>query len=255
MYRMKYCITLLLSLFSCVVAFANNYEPGDTLNVVAINGLSLRVEPNTKSEKLLVMPAGERILVLDTLTQGNPLDTIFGFSGKWVHVQSSQGIVGYVFDAFISTLPFVESYVHTGNMSEPEKDINYGYGLSLYFKDYIEQNFEISCVIEYGNGYDGEGSQSMKLHQLADEQLMIHHQYWEGSSVEVQFKKVRLSELYYLVYQLVGEQSHLVDDNILRNPTYGRNNSCVFQSGYGCLARVIKTSEDSYSLSFVFPCC
>ena len=252
---MKCFAMLLLSLFSCVVALANNYQPGDTLNVVAINGLSLRAEPNTNSEKLQVMPAGERVLVLDTYREVNPFDTIFGFSGKWVYVQSSQGTVGFVFDAFISTLPSVESYKHASNASEPESDINYGYGLSLYFKDYIEQNFEIGCVIDYRNGYDGEGSQSMKLHQLEDEQLMIHHQYWEGSSVEVQFKKVRLSELYYLVYQLVGEQSHLISDDNLRNPTIGRNNSCVFQSGYGCLARVIKTSEDSFSLSFVFPCC
>lgn len=66
--------------------FASNYSIGDTLKVVAINGLQLREAPSSASESLTILPSGQDVVIKDTLGS-SALDTIFGFKGKWVEIE------------------------------------------------------------------------------------------------------------------------------------------------------------------------
>ena len=166
MIYLKFLISFLLPL----TAIAQNYQIGDTVNVVAINGLILRAEPTSDSEKKSIMTSGEKVQILEKQAH----DTIFGFEGNWIFVQTLSHDTGYVFDAFVSTLP-----IATEPSIPPDKkhgfDPIYG-GLQEALRNYALQNFESHCSVTYGNSSDGEGSFEMKIYDLKGGHKMIEHQ-------------------------------------------------------------------------------
>ncbi|MEM6879624.1 MAG: SH3 domain-containing protein [Bacteroidota bacterium] len=77
-----------------------NYSNGDTLSVVAINGLSVRSTPGTEGDRITILENSERVTIKDTSNSKNQADSIFGFLGSWVLIETKDKILGYVFDAF-----------------------------------------------------------------------------------------------------------------------------------------------------------
>ena len=53
-------------LFACSTTFANNYTEGDTLYVVALNGLYLRIEPKQTHETDTKLNNGDTVVVRNT---------------------------------------------------------------------------------------------------------------------------------------------------------------------------------------------
>jgi len=251
---MKYFKLIIILLIS-VSALAQNYRVGDTLNVVAINGLSLRVEPTVNSEKKLVLQAGDQVQILEKQFR---LDTIFSFKGSWVWVNTMQGDTGYVFDAFISTLPMAGV---SSMKAEMGNKIETGYaGLQKALSDYALNNFHTSCSLTYRNSYDGESTHAMEIYDLEGGHKLIEHQYWEGGASELQFKNVRLSEIYYLVHQLTAHLDTIkfpINDYELRNPKPSHAyNRCIAMTDIGCYIQLAHhQSENSFFLYFNAPCC
>lgn len=92
-----------------------------TLHVFARSGLSLRSAPSLESERIHTIKNGETVT---TMTEMHSIDTINGLYGNWVKVQHLDTF-GYVFDAYLSDYPSVNSQMRYSNL-----------------KDYIFVNFE-----------------------------------------------------------------------------------------------------------------
>ena len=106
---MKQIVIMLISILPFGL-YGINYSVGDTLNVVAFDGLALRSKPSTESTKLAILGTQEKVVVMDTSVLSLTKDTIFGFPGGWVLIQAENEEQGYVFDAFLSTLPVAKSF-------------------------------------------------------------------------------------------------------------------------------------------------
>ena len=232
---------------------ANNYDQGDTVVVVALNGLSLRSAPSIDGEKKIVLPSGTDLVVLDTLAQGSRSDVIFGFAGKWIAVQTLDHESGYVFDAFVSTLnlpgPDITKYTSDNN-----------YFIQGRLEMYVEENYNLGCEIEYGNLNDIEGAHEMKLSQIDGGGLFVQHQYHEGSGAELRLEDVRLSEVFYLIHHLlqgVEDLGYTINDHQLRNPKrYNRRqDDCVVRYDSNCHVAIEQRGEGAYTIIFNAPCC
>lgn len=75
--------------------------------VHALDGLNLRIEPDRRSPVITKLHYGERVQLIDDHVS-NQLITIQYIPGHWAKV-SVDGIVGYVFDGFLSDYPTYES--------------------------------------------------------------------------------------------------------------------------------------------------
>lgn len=237
-----------------------NYSIGDTLNVVAINGLTVRSTPSAKGEKITVLKTQERVCIKDTFDFKIRHDSIFGFKGNWVLIQTTENITGYVFDAFLSTLPVAKSMSENGKLI-PNSSFEYSEWLPNLLKQYAIDNFtETDCVFEYQNRIDGESAHGMKIQDFQKGHVFIEHGYWEGTSTELSLKNVRISEIYYLIHQFLkdtNEEIIKISDYNLRNPKSYRDwRSCVGELiGNGCGIELYKDSENAYTVKFNFPCC
>lgn len=237
------------------ISSAMNYSIGDTLNVVAINGLTVRSIPSVKGEKITLLKTQERVCIKDTSNFKIQNDSIFGFSGNWILIQTTENILGYVFDAFLSTLPVAKS------ISEHGSSVGYTQRLPYLLKQFAFDNFiKTDCIYEYDNRTDGESSHRMNILNFQEGHELIEHQYWEGSSNELRLKNVRISEVYYLVNQFLkytSEEILKLSDNNLRNPkSYRQGRGCVGELiDNGCVIEVFEDSEGAYTIQFNFPCC
>jgi len=256
---MKYLSIILISILPYVSA-GMNYAIGDTLNVVAINGLSVRAQPNLKGEKLLVLNTKDKVIVIDTLDGNSNTETIFGFSGRWVLIKTPNDVNGYVFDSFLSTLPYVTVMTSHKTKSSTYEHV-YSDGLPELLNQYVDQYYtKNDCDIEYFNRVDGETALRMHIQKFKEGHTLIKHQYWEGNSTELRLVNVRLSEIFYLVHQFMENDKDgiiTIDDYKLRNPkAYKDWKSCVGKiRGESCGIEIYKDSENSYTLKFNFPCC
>ena len=240
---------------------ATNYTIGDKLNVVAINGLFLRSQPNTKGDKLTLLKTGEKVTILNTFEFKENQDSIFGFKGNWVQIETKENLVGYVFDAFLSTLPMAKSLTETGRPL-PNNSFEYSEKLYWLLEKYVDENFSKSgCAFEYNNNIDGGCSHEMIIEKLNEGHDLIKHRGYESMGVEVKFKKVRNSEIYYLVHQFLKDTNHKlikIEDFKLKNLKSIKDlQNCVAKlyDGPGCVIYLIKDSEDNFSLTFNAPCC
>lgn len=122
---MKHLIFILLSLFAFQPAGAIGfYQPGDTLYIWAVSGLTLRKEASLKAAKLATIPYGTLVVAQNysgdnkveveavpgfTHTQGTfPPVTLKGSFAKVIF----QGDTGYVFDGYLSRLPALKYSNH-----------------------------------------------------------------------------------------------------------------------------------------------
>lgn len=122
---MKHLIFILLSLNILQPAKAIGfYQPGDTLYIWAVSGLTLRKEASLKAAKLATIPYGT-LMVAQNYGGGDKVEVeaVPGFTnsqGKFppVTLKGSfaqvifQGDTGYVFDGYLSKLPALKYTAH-----------------------------------------------------------------------------------------------------------------------------------------------
>ncbi|MEE9440202.1 MAG: SH3 domain-containing protein [Saprospiraceae bacterium] len=105
----KKAIALLL-MFTFYFQMWGNNEPqfleGTQVYVVAQSGLTLRAKPNIRARSLGVIDFGSQLIVLDQVDSLKTLK-INWVDGQWIKVDY-EGLVGYMFDGYLSDLPLPE---------------------------------------------------------------------------------------------------------------------------------------------------
>lgn len=87
------------------------YEKGDTLTVLAKNGLVLRDDHSINSNKILQLSFGEKVKVIDTLYFGDYIDERHG---SWIHVQAKDK-TGYMFSGYLTQLKIPTHFTNEQN--------------------------------------------------------------------------------------------------------------------------------------------
>ena len=127
-----------------------NYIENDTLNVLAINGLNIRLAKSGQSEKIGNIKYGESVVIKNTFKFAHK-DTIERRAGNWVEINYKDK-TGFIFDGYLSKLPVPK--LNDFEESEP------------YFRmrEYLSSNFQnivkpIKIIEPYFDldGKDGEG--------------------------------------------------------------------------------------------------
>lgn len=101
-------IIKIILIFFPVVAFSqfDFYQKGDTLTVLATNGLILRDSQSIHSKKITQLKFGDKVNVIDTLYYGDYLDKRHG---SWIHVRTKDK-TGYMFSRYLTKLKIPTHY-------------------------------------------------------------------------------------------------------------------------------------------------
>lgn len=253
--------------FCCTTAFANNYTEGDTLYVVALNGLYLRTEPKQIHETDTKLNNGDTVVVRNTFgfTQYN--DIIDQFKGNWVYVESIRGnIIGYTFDAFLSHYPVVNNLKTAKNIQDEVRADSYdNMGYTEVFVEYIEHAFrKAGCEYLYQNESDGESYHRFEITLLEGNNKVVRHSYWEATATELELYKPRQSELYYLIKNITKQLPSKIckaNDEQLRKtpigPSRNYDDCAVMMDDDFCKVKIFKKSyegkcKDSISIVFIW---
>ncbi|MFK8009772.1 MAG: SH3 domain-containing protein [Saprospiraceae bacterium] len=116
---MKTLFTFLLILTLLFPSFGvSDYKSNDDLYVWAISGLNLRTQPDAKSSKIINIPYGEKVKIIDTqinqhhfsymMSQSNKYgnSVAWEIDGYWVQVKYGNE-EGYVFDGYLGKFPTI----------------------------------------------------------------------------------------------------------------------------------------------------
>ncbi len=245
-------ITIVIILFQTCLLIGQNYSVGDTLNVVATEGLNLRSSPTISGTKIGKLENGSKaiILKLDSLSA----ETISTFKGNWILIKTLEEDSGYVFDAYISSFPvlqkiemFGEVFSEANKIKEVEENpqLLYQYSIEAFKKNY--------CEFEYNRGSDGEGAYGMKIYELEKNHKLILHQYWESSSTELELSNARISEVYYLIVNLLKfypNEFYIINENDIFNPQHSYYPCAVETSNKFCFIKIIKKTDNKISIVF-----
>ena len=139
---MKNLLLLLSFVFSTVsinLVAETPYTNGAVLNVFAGSGLKLRAMPNTAAEVLDIVRYGDQVLVLNNFEFAeDKSDQIDYVDGHWILVEY-QGIAGYLFDGYLSSLPFPSSQ---------DQLVDEGYSFAYTLGEYVDQNFDFVRTLD-----------------------------------------------------------------------------------------------------------
>ena len=97
---MKKLFYFLIFLPSLLFSQIEYYQKGDTLTVLAKNGLILREDHSVNSKKILQLSFGDKVEVIDTLYFGDYLDERHG---SWINVQVKNK-KGFMFSGYLTQL-------------------------------------------------------------------------------------------------------------------------------------------------------
>jgi hypothetical protein len=252
--KLKFIITIFLAIILSEFSFATNYQKGDILYVVAFSGLSLRSEPNTTSSKNGKLSCKEEVIILNTFDFKENQDTIEGFTGNWVYV-SGKDLKGYVFDAFISSLPFINDFEVLKGLGDNHE------GIFEILPDLLEEYAlkaigKTGCEFKYPSLRESENAHGFVFNKLNNGHNLINHGYWEGFGTELEFYNLRKSEVYYFMMHL----THFIPKNIFeineqllksQNTNY---NHCLDKDYFGsdCSLRVFQKEGNIISVFFSF---
>ena len=157
---MKPVITLLLCTLALRLAAIGAYEPGDTVYVWAVSGLTLREHPAIQSARLEVIPYGTALVLQnwsgqhDTKVEAMPKNKIgetdipaLVLKGDFAQV-SYKGKTGYLFDGYLSKLP-VFRIIPAKNQDAAHRED---------FTDWATRNFGLlqktqKGAVEYGSPF------------------------------------------------------------------------------------------------------
>lgn len=130
---------LILIVFSADLWAETPYSKGAVLNVFASSGLKLRAMPNRSAEVLDIVRYGDQVLVLNTFDfTAEKSDRIDYVDGHWILIEY-QGIAGYLFDGYLSALPFPSS---------EDQIVDEGYSFAYTLGEYVDQNFDFVRTLD-----------------------------------------------------------------------------------------------------------
>ncbi|MFK7773251.1 MAG: SH3 domain-containing protein [Saprospiraceae bacterium] len=118
---MKTLFTFLLSLIFLFPSFGvSDYKSNDDLYIWAISGLNLRSQPDAKSSKIVNIPYGEKVTVIDnqinahkfSYTMSRSNSASWEIDGFWVQVKYGNE-EGYVFDGYLGKFPTITKSAET----------------------------------------------------------------------------------------------------------------------------------------------
>ncbi len=253
---MNKILLILLNLITQSSLLAQYYEIGDTLSVVSINGLNLREKPGEGENKITLLETGEKVV----LVKRNEIliDLVFNFKGNWIKVHSlKDNQDGFVFDAFVSRYPVLKEF-KTLNKIKPIsiESVDVYEFMPEFLEEYALRSFtKEGCELEYFNGSDGSSAHKMILSKLNTGDLLIKHYYSESGAMELELQNPRISEVYYLVLnllKLLPNEIYQIDDNALRNPKYEQSleYNCVAEAGTQCIVKTIRKDKNTISIFF-----
>ena len=157
---MKPTFTFLLCTLALRLAAIGAYQPGDTVYVWAVSGLTLRESPSLRSAKLEVIPYGTALVLQnwsgqhDSKVEAMPKNKIgdtdipaLVLKGDFAQV-SYKGKTGYLFDGYLSKLPVFRNIPAKNQDAAHRED----------FTDWATRNFSLlqktqKGAVEYGNPF------------------------------------------------------------------------------------------------------
>jgi hypothetical protein len=195
-------IPFALALLFTVQIFATNIqaltdttvsEPSNS-TVFALSGLKLRLAPALNAEVITVIDFGEAVTVLKTLDdQLYTPPEIEWTAGSWALV-NYDGMTGYVYDGFISRLPFPSPRL-----------TNESFGLANLLDEYVAQhlNPEIKPdTIKYHVEMDRHYHIKIK-HYLNDGIRYNRHLFLEKEKATLTIPNIRITDAYQFVRSLL----------------------------------------------------
>ena len=162
---------------------------GQTLIVHALNGLKLRYEPSFKSQVITVLDYGEGITLLGETPESTPFK--IGYTtGKWIHIDVN-GLEGYLFDGFVSSLPIPEVLPHTEYLTSA-------------LEQYTHANFDWTTTDTIVRSSEMDERFHVKYRYNFNENVrMLYSAYWQSESVKLELSDVRIMDAYHLVKALL----------------------------------------------------
>lgn len=174
-----------------------NYSEKDTLNVLAINGLNIRLANSGESEKIGFIKFGESVIVENTF-KFQYKETIDNRVGNWIKI-NYKGKTGFVFDGYLSSFPVPR---------KGEKREN----LYVRLHDYINTNFQIVRepiqIIEPWFDSDGKDGESYEVSIWTNNLKVKETGGYEWFEYKLYFEKRRFAEILSLfeIFISTGEE-------------------------------------------------
>jgi hypothetical protein len=163
--------------------------------VVAPSGLKLRALPGIEGEVLAVLPHLAKVQVVTGENYLSVEDEVNYFGGEWIYVQY-EDLEGYVFDGLLSVLPMpierfekTQFYLDLIYPLEAWMDFHQETGMEV---DTFTSDLYAKLVYRYENGVRME-KKSTDL----------------SYSLKVYLPKVKLSDVYYLLYNMLGTDEEI----------------------------------------------
>lgn len=182
-------ISLLFSFVHSVYAI-KSYKVSDTLYVWAKNGLFLRSEPSTTSEKLTKLEYGSELIVVEQVLKkvAFSVEEFKGFriKGFWVQV-SVNNQIGYVFDGYLSKLKPLRK---NNTTSKDWEDI----------ETYANREFKVmkSWSKNIVNNIDDKVDSIWTIYRNGNKLTVENGSYFQDTTILL--RKISLEEGYLLAY-------------------------------------------------------
>ncbi|NPV02461.1 MAG: SH3 domain-containing protein [Brevinematales bacterium] len=172
------------------------YKSGESIKAFALSGLLMRDGPGTNFQKLVKIPFGAKVKILE-----NPDTSVKfiseGIEGYWVRVEYLQ-TNGYVFDGYLSTLPIVkkdEGYSKMIGKVKERWEINVfpdgGEGTEMIYLS-IGKN---KGVMEVKAGWEW-GTEYIYLYGIRPTELFLLFRYWGLIKPDAVYR-IEQMEIYY----------------------------------------------------------
>ncbi len=184
------CCLILLVSFQVQGDTITPYTEGTRLNVFAGSGLKLRAFPHRNAEVIDIVRYGDQVEVLNTFGfTEEKADRVDWLDGHWILVEYD-GIAGYLFDGYLSALPF------PGSEEEICQDgYSYAYTLGAYF----DRNFHRHQVLD---------SSSHKMIYLLDYGIKVKRiETDQMSTIEIEIPQMGLNEILNLMRTMLPDKS------------------------------------------------
>lgn len=222
-------VFIILSILVIMDAKSNDFPPysaGTRLNVYASSGLKLRAHPHRNAEVIDVVRYGDQVEVLNTFEFAeDKADRIDWLDGHWILVEYD-GIAGYLFDGYLSALPF------PGSEEEICQD---GYSYAYTIGEYLDRNFVRQQTLD---------SSAQKTIYLLERGIRVKRMFYDqGWTIEIEIPELGLHEMLNLMRSMLPD----------RNQQLAFENSLIFIEGPDGRIREIKVNlGDSVSLKKKF---
>lgn len=199
--------------------FANNpgYPAGTFLNVFAQSGLKLRSQPSLHADVLDIVDYGEKVEVIDNFDFcEDHADRIEWLDGHWIMVDY-HGTAGYLFNAFLSTLPFP---------SDTDQVYQDGFSFAYVLNQYFDGHFALHRML------DSSGHQ--KVYILEDGIKIKNKTLDSHWSTELEIPKYQIPEIINLMRSMLPNRQNLI----------AFDRSLIFIEGDDGFVEEVRTSWD-----------